>query len=217
MAVIKQVIYMVIINEVEFLCISILHTDVYSLHVFKKTTQARRVGKGAHDLCSLPPPPLPPPPPATRSYAPLVWTWHCFFEATAEETPAYAMANEKPKGEVKTENDDPSHVKGAGQKGSVAQFKIKRHTPLSKLMEAYCEQQALSRSQTRFPFVWMPINETDTPAQLEMEAEDTNDVFQWKTRGFYQRGNLLLNSRILFLQTKKTFSVITLQFGSTTS
>ena len=68
-----------------------------------------------------------------------------------------------------------------------------------------------------FPFVWMPINETDTPAQLEMEAEDTTDVFQWKTRGFYQRGNLLLNSRILFLQTKKIFSVRTLQFGSTTS
>ena len=160
---------MVIINEVEFICIFIRHTVVYSLHVFKK---ACRVGKGAHDLCPLPPPPLPLPPSATRSYAPLVWTWYLFFEATAEETPAHAMANEKPKGGVTTENDDPSHLKGVLWRSS-------------KLMKAYCEQQALSTRQTRFPSVWMPINEIDTPAQLEMEAEDTADVFQWQTRGFY--------------------------------
>uniref|UniRef100_A0A8C6DTC5 Rad60/SUMO-like domain-containing protein n=1 Tax=Moschus moschiferus TaxID=68415 RepID=A0A8C6DTC5_MOSMO len=95
------------------------------------------------------------------------------------------MPNEKPKGGAKTENDDPIPLKGAGQKGSVAQFKIKWHTPFIKLMKAYCEQQALSMRQTRFPFVWMPINETNTPAQLEMEAEDITDVFQWPTRGFY--------------------------------
>ncbi|KAB0378250.1 hypothetical protein FD755_009828 [Muntiacus reevesi] len=82
------------------------------------------------------------------------------------------MANEKPKGGVKTESDNPINLKGAGQR-------------VLKLMEAYCEQQALSMRQTRFPFVWMPINETDIPAQLEKEAEDTTDVFQWQTRGFY--------------------------------
>ena len=41
---------------------------------------------------------------------------------------------------VKTEND-PINLKVAGQDGSVVQFKIKRHTPLSKLMKAYCERQ----------------------------------------------------------------------------
>ena len=54
-------------------------------------------------------------------------------------------------------------------------------------MEVYCEQQALSTRQTRFPFVWMPINETDTPAQLETEAEDTTDVFQWQTSFLLKR------------------------------
>ena len=39
--------------------------------------------------------------------------------------------------------------------------------------------------QIRFRFDGQPINETDTPAQLEMEAEDTADVFQWQTKGFY--------------------------------
>uniref|UniRef100_A0A4W5KV34 Rad60/SUMO-like domain-containing protein n=1 Tax=Hucho hucho TaxID=62062 RepID=A0A4W5KV34_9TELE len=69
------------------------------------------------------------------------------------------MADEKPKEGVKTENNDHINLKVAGQDGSVVQFKIKRHTPLSKLMKAYCERQ------------------------LEMEDEDTIDVFQQQTGG----------------------------------
>uniref|UniRef100_A0A8C5VRT1 Rad60/SUMO-like domain-containing protein n=1 Tax=Microcebus murinus TaxID=30608 RepID=A0A8C5VRT1_MICMU len=76
------------------------------------------------------------------------------------------MANEKPKEGVRTENNDHINLKMAGQDGSVVQFKIKRHTPLSKLMK-------------------QPINETDTPAQLEMEDKDTIDLFQQQTGGVY--------------------------------
>ncbi|XP_049725761.1 small ubiquitin-related modifier 2-like [Elephas maximus indicus] len=68
------------------------------------------------------------------------------------------MADEKLKEEVKTENNDHINLKVAGQDGSVVQFKIKRHTPLSKLTKTYCE------------------------AQLEMEDEDTTDVF-WQQTG----------------------------------
>ncbi|EDL31800.1 small ubiquitin-related modifier 3 isoform 3 [Mus musculus] len=74
------------------------------------------------------------------------------------------MSEEKPKEGVKTENDH-INLKVAGQDGSVVQFKIKRHTPLSKLMKAYCERQGLSMRQIRFRFDGQPINETDTPAQ----------------------------------------------------
>lgn len=94
------------------------------------------------------------------------------------------MSEEKPKEGVKTENDH-INLKVAGQDGSVVQFKIKRHTPLSKLMKAYCERQGLSIRQIRFRFDGQPINETDTPAQLEMEDEDTIDVFQQQTGGAY--------------------------------
>uniref|UniRef100_A0A8C4YMX2 Ubiquitin-like domain-containing protein n=2 Tax=Testudinoidea TaxID=8486 RepID=A0A8C4YMX2_9SAUR len=96
-----------------------------------------------------------------------------------------AMADEKPKEGVKTENNDHINLKVAGQDGSVVQFKIKRHTPLNKLMKAYCERQGLSMRQIRFRFDGQPINETDTPAQLEMEDEDTIDVFQQQTGGVY--------------------------------
>uniref|UniRef100_A0A4W5L164 Small ubiquitin-related modifier n=2 Tax=Hucho hucho TaxID=62062 RepID=A0A4W5L164_9TELE len=92
--------------------------------------------------------------------------------------------SEFPEG-VKTENNDHINLKVAGQDGSVVQFKIKRHTPLSKLMKAYCERQGLTIRQIRFRFDGQPINETDTPAQLEMEDEDTIDVFQQQTGGLY--------------------------------
>uniref|UniRef100_A0A2K5CFN2 Rad60/SUMO-like domain-containing protein n=1 Tax=Aotus nancymaae TaxID=37293 RepID=A0A2K5CFN2_AOTNA len=72
------------------------------------------------------------------------------------------MANKKPKEGIKTENNDHVHLKVVGRDGSVVQFKIKRHIPLSKLMKAYY-----------------------TPAQLEMENEDTIDVLQQQTGGVY--------------------------------
>ncbi|XP_017740411.1 PREDICTED: small ubiquitin-related modifier 2 [Rhinopithecus bieti] len=80
------------------------------------------------------------------------------------------MADEKPKEGVKTENNDHINLKVAGQDGSVVQFKIKRHTPLSKLMKAYCERQGLSMRQIRFRFDGQPINETDTPAQDQLDC-----------------------------------------------
>ncbi|XP_075393958.1 small ubiquitin-related modifier 2-A-like [Tenrec ecaudatus] len=95
-----------------------------------------------------------------------VATWYLFCEAAAEETSAHAKADEKPKEGVKTENNDHLNLKVVGQGGSGVQFKIKRQTPLSKLMKAYCERQ-------------------DTPAQLEMEDEDTIDVFQQQTGGVF--------------------------------
>ena len=45
-----------------------------------------------------------------------------------------------------------------------------------------------------------------------MEDEDTIGVFQQQTGGIYKKGNLLLYSRTLFLQTKKTLSITKLQF-----
>uniref|UniRef100_A0A8I3XDH5 Rad60/SUMO-like domain-containing protein n=1 Tax=Callithrix jacchus TaxID=9483 RepID=A0A8I3XDH5_CALJA len=61
-----------------------------------------------------------------------------------------AMSEEKPKEGVKTENDH-INLKVAGQDGSVVQFKIKRHTPLSKLMKAYCERVPKARNSSASP------------------------------------------------------------------
>ncbi|XP_021078085.1 small ubiquitin-related modifier 2-like [Mus pahari] len=71
------------------------------------------------------------------------------------------MADEKPKKGVKTENNDHINLKVVGQDGSVVQCKIKRHTPLSKLMKAYCERQ------------------------VGIEEEDMIDGFQQQTGGVF--------------------------------
>ncbi|XP_042555108.1 small ubiquitin-related modifier 2-like [Dipodomys spectabilis] len=93
------------------------------------------------------------------------------------------MVDEKPKEGVKTENNDHINLKVAGQDGSVGQFKMKRHTTLSKLMKAYCERQGLSMRQVRFRFDGQPIDDPDTPARLEMEDGDTIEEFPQQTGG----------------------------------
>ncbi|XP_025774374.1 small ubiquitin-related modifier 2-like [Puma concolor] len=90
----------------------------------------------------------------------------CSAPAAAKETLVFTVADEKPKEGVKTEDNYHINLKVTGQDGSMMQFKIKRHKPLSKLMKAYCEWQ-------------------DKPAQLEMEDEDAIDVFQQQTAGIY--------------------------------
>ncbi|NXH82306.1 SUMO3 protein, partial [Edolisoma coerulescens] len=83
---------------------------------------------------------------------------------------------------VKAENE---HVdlKVAGQDGSVVQFRKKRHSPLSKLMKAYCCRQGLSMRQIIFLFDGQPIKEADTPAQMEKEDKDMIEVYQEQTGG----------------------------------
>ncbi|XP_075393542.1 small ubiquitin-related modifier 2-like [Tenrec ecaudatus] len=83
------------------------------------------------------------------------------------------------------QNNGHVNLKVAGQGGPGVQFKIKSHRPLSKLMKAYCERQGLSMRQIRFRFGGQPINGTDTPAPLDMEAEDTMGVFQQQTGGIF--------------------------------
>ncbi|KAI8510598.1 Small ubiquitin- modifier 3 [Branchiostoma belcheri] len=106
--------------------------------------------------------------------------------------------------EVKPETDH-INLKVHGQDGAVVQFKIKRHTPLRKLITAYCERAGVRPEGVRFRFDGNPINENDTPnvvvtvnsraaylnitsgtgtgMELEMDDGDTIDVFQQQTGG----------------------------------
>lgn len=70
-----------------------------------------------------------------------------------------------------------------GQDGQVVHFKIKKNTPLRKLMTAFCERTQLRMESLRFRFDGQAINETDTPMQIEMEDGDSIDVFQQQTGG----------------------------------
>uniref|UniRef100_A0A8C1E2F7 Small ubiquitin like modifier 2b n=1 Tax=Cyprinus carpio carpio TaxID=630221 RepID=A0A8C1E2F7_CYPCA len=108
------------------------------------------------------------------------------------------MADEKPKEGVKTENNDHINLKVAGQDGSVVQFKIKRHTPLSKLMKAYCERQssrllALSLPHARFKVSSMSerVRERTMTLMFTYSKErDTGSLF--RSRSAHQKGTQAL-------------------------
>lgn len=64
------------------------------------------------------------------------------------------------------------NIRTVTQHGSEIIFKLKITTPFQKLMHAYCSRQGVSMSAVRFIFDGTDINETQTPAQLDMEDGD---------------------------------------------
>ena len=122
-----------------------------------------------------------------------------------------AMADEQPKEGVKTENNDRINLKVAGQDGSVVQFKIKWHTLLSKLKEAYCERQGLSRGGSDSDLTG---SQSVKQTHLHSWKWRIQPVFQEQTQVSADKGSCYFP---LELQTEKTFSIRNLQFGSTAS
>ncbi|XP_064404754.1 small ubiquitin-related modifier 3-like [Halichondria panicea] len=86
------------------------------------------------------------------------------------------------KPDVQTESEH-INLKVTGQDGSVVHFKIKRNTPLKKLMQAYCDRQGFQLSTIRFVFDGNSVGPECTPNALEMDDEDTIEVFQQQTGG----------------------------------
>lgn len=75
------------------------------------------------------------------------------------------------------------NLKVTGSDGSVVHFKIKKNTPLKKLMQAYCDRQGFQRNTIRFTFDGGHVGEDQTPSDLDMEDDDTIEVFQQQTGG----------------------------------
>merc|ERR1712091_282182 len=74
-------------------------------------------------------------------------------------------------------------LKVKDQQGSEVQFKIKKSTPLRKLMDAYCSRLGLTASQVRFMVDGERISADDTAEKLGLEDEDLIDVAMEQTGG----------------------------------
>lgn len=72
---------------------------------------------------------------------------------------------------------EPINLKVVGHQYSSVQFKIKKHTPLLKLLNAYCERACVAINTVSFRFNGRTIRGTDTPLSLGMEDGDTIEVF----------------------------------------
>ena len=79
------------------------------------------------------------------------------------------------------ENINLSVTDGTG--GTPVQFKIKKTTPLRKLMVAYCKRQGISKEDVRFTFDGARLHEQDVPKARGLEDGDEIEVFQMQQGG----------------------------------
>eukprot|EP01132_Coremiostelium_polycephalum_P001313 gene1313-1657_t len=63
-------------------------------------------------------------------------------------------------------------------------FKIKRHTPLRKLMDAYCQRQGVNPNSIRFLYDGQRVQPERTPKEYGMENNDVIDVALQQTGGY---------------------------------
>ena len=68
------------------------------------------------------------------------------------------------------------NLKVATQDGNEIFFKCKMTTPLSKLMNAFCQRQGVTMQSVRFLFDGNRITPEQTPKDLDMEDGDAIDV-----------------------------------------
>eukprot|EP01027_Heterolobosea_sp_BB2_P003179 GEZU01004825.1.p1 GENE.GEZU01004825.1~~GEZU01004825.1.p1 ORF type:complete len:102 (-),score=19.08 GEZU01004825.1:43-348(-) len=75
-----------------------------------------------------------------------------------------------------TETKENISIKVANSEGHETIFRIKRSTPMGKLMDAYCKRQGLNMNSVRFNFDGVRIAPAQTARELGLEEEDVIDA-----------------------------------------
>jgi len=95
-----------------------------------------------------------------------------------------SQPSEKPVTESQApQSQDHISLKVVDQDGNEVYFKIKRQTPLRKLIDAYCQRQAKNPSAIRFLYDGERIQPEQTPEELHMEDNDIIDAVLQQTGG----------------------------------
>ncbi|CAI5757427.1 unnamed protein product [Candida verbasci] len=85
---------------------------------------------------------------------------------------------------VKDEKPDTTHINLKVSDGSAEIFfKIKRNTPLRRLMEAFCKRQGKDMNALRFLSEGQRILAEQTPNDLDLEDGDTIEAHRAQTGG----------------------------------
>lgn len=98
--------------------------------------------------------------------------------------------NQQPKQETATKKEPGTgasehlNIKVAASDSNEIFFKIKKNTPLRKLMDAFCERQGKSQSSVRFVYEGERLQPNNTPEELDMEDGDTIEVMAEQLGGY---------------------------------
>jgi small ubiquitin-related modifier len=74
-------------------------------------------------------------------------------------------------------------LKVKDQDNSEVHFRVKWSTQMKKLKESYCNKLGVPTSSRRFLFDGERIRDDQTPKMLDMEENDTIEVYQEQTGG----------------------------------
>mmetsp|Transcript_2463 Transcript_2463/g.7807 ORF Transcript_2463/g.7807 Transcript_2463/m.7807 type:complete len:103 (+) Transcript_2463:49-357(+) len=75
------------------------------------------------------------------------------------------------------------NLKVIDQHGNEVHFRIRRTTPLRKLMNSYCERQGIDMKSVRFMVDGTFVEDEDTPESLELDDGDIVDTVLQQTGG----------------------------------
>lgn len=103
----------------------------------------------------------------------------------SEDTPTEAKANIAGNASGTGGEDSNQYIKlkVVSQDSSEIHFRVKFTTPMAKIKKSYSERVGVPVQSLRFLFDGKRINDTDTPKLLEMEEEDTIEVYQEQQGG----------------------------------
>jgi small ubiquitin-related modifier len=74
-------------------------------------------------------------------------------------------------------------IRVVNQNGADVHFKIKKTTPLRKLMEAYCNRSSVSLSSVRFLINGERLHTEQTPKDVGLQDRDVIDTVLMQTGG----------------------------------
>lgn len=83
-------------------------------------------------------------------------------------------------------DDSPSQnilLKVVDQDSNEVYFKMKKRTPLRKMMDSYCKTKAISQSSVRFVYDGKRVQPDQSPEDLGMQDDDVIDVLLEQTGG----------------------------------
>eukprot|EP01119_Soliformovum_irregulare_P008738 TRINITY_DN21847_c0_g1_i1.p2 TRINITY_DN21847_c0_g1~~TRINITY_DN21847_c0_g1_i1.p2 ORF type:complete len:104 (-),score=29.52 TRINITY_DN21847_c0_g1_i1:267-578(-) len=80
-------------------------------------------------------------------------------------------------------NANSINLRVVSQDGNEVYFRIKKHTALKKLMDAYCHRSGVDSQSIRFLYDGNRILETQSPKELNMEDNDVIDAVLQQTGG----------------------------------
>lgn len=89
------------------------------------------------------------------------------------------MSDEEPK---KEESADHINLRVTDGNAEIY-FKIKRSTPLKRLMEAFCKRQGKSLASLKFTYEGLRVEAESTPESLDMEENDVIEAHQAQVGG----------------------------------